>query len=238
MRFVTYNLNGLDDTHLDVRTEHAILSLLVGEPLQDVLMGLRAPHPAPDIICLQEVTARTFMAHIRPHLLGSGYTLFPAEPRDREHFEVIASRLPVAQTHVEPLGGSMFGRERVDVQLAQGLRVYTAHMDSMTGGKRARQRQLRELFEDLAANTPSIFLGDSNLRDSEVPDVLPDGIVDAWEAVGSPAWAKNTWAGKMRYDRAYVSGMTVKSVEVTGRKPMDATGSPPSDHAALWVTVD
>ena len=46
MRCVTYNLNGLDDTDVDVRTEYAILSLLVGEPLQDVLLGLRDPDPA------------------------------------------------------------------------------------------------------------------------------------------------------------------------------------------------
>ncbi|MFT6143335.1 MAG: endonuclease/exonuclease/phosphatase family metal-dependent hydrolase [Myxococcota bacterium] len=238
MRCVTYNLNGLDDTDVDVRTEHAILSLLVGEPLQDVLMGLRAPDPAPDVICLQEVTARTYFAHIRPHLVGAGYTLFPAEPRAREHFEVIASRLPVAHTHVETLIGSLFGRERVAVQLANGLWVITAHMDSLKDGKHARQRQLRELFQDLVASPPSVFLGDTNLRDSEVPDILPDGIVDAWEAAGSPAWAKNTWAGKMRFDRAYVSGMTVTSVKVTGRKPMDATGTRASDHAALWVTLN
>ncbi len=238
MRCVTYNLNGLDDTHVDVRTEHAILSLLVGEPLQDVLMGLRTPDPAPDVICLQEVTARTYFAHIRPHLLGAGYSIFPAEPREREHFEVIASRLPVAETHVEPLVGSLFGRERMCVKLNNGLSIYTAHMDSLKDGKRARQRQLSELFQDLSATSPSVFLGDTNLRDSEVPNTLPDSIVDAWEAAGHPAWAKNTWASKMRFDRAYVSGMTVTGVEVTGRKPMDATGTPPSDHAALWVTLD
>ena len=217
MRCVTYNLNGLDDTDVDVRTEYAILSLLVGEPLQDVLLGLRDPDPAPDVICLQEVTARTFHAHVRPHLVGAGYTLFPAEPREREHFEVIASRIPMREQRVDPLIGSLFGREFVAVQLDSGVWVHTAHMDSLKDGKHARQRQLREIFYDLNQRSPSLFLGDTNLRDSEVPDVLPNGIVDAWEAAGSPAWAKNTWAGKMRFDRAYASGLTVQSVKVTGR---------------------
>ena len=232
MHLTSWNLYGLSDTHLDVRTEAAMMRLLLGGPVTDVLTGLRAPARPPDVVCLQEVTARPLAAHIRPHLEAAGFTVFPATPRPREHFEVIASRLPIVDAEVCPLPRTRYGRERVTVEL-DGIVVHTAHLDSLKDGGRERTAQVADILARMTR--PSVFLGDMNLRDAEVPP-LGDA-VDAWEAVGRPAAHKATYGRRMRFDRAYVHGLEVLAFETFGGETVEPIGEPASDHLGISLTV-
>ena len=71
MHLVTWNLDGLDPRHLDLRTEAAIAALLAD---------------LPDVILLQEVTRRTWHAHLRPHLAHAGYAAAAVVPDDAEAY--------------------------------------------------------------------------------------------------------------------------------------------------------
>ena len=232
MHLVSWNLNGLSDKHLDVRTEAAMMRILLGGPVADVLMGLRSVTAPPDVVCLQEVTARTLAAHVRPHLQAAGFTVFPDTPRPREHFEVIASRLPIRDAEVSPLPHTRYGRERVSVVMDR-LAVHTAHLDSLRDGGRERTTQIADVLSRMSG--PSVFVGDMNLRDAEVP-ALGD-VVDAWEAVGRPKAHKATWGRRMRFDRAYVHGLSVVGFETFGAETVDPIGQPASDHLGISLTV-
>ncbi len=238
MRWLSWNLNGLDEAHLDARTEGALFTALLGGPPERVLMSGAPPPPPPDGLLFQEVVERSLVAHLRPHLKRAGYTLFPDHLPDRSYFEVIAVRAPheVARFTLEALPGSHYGRELLGVELTSGLRVYTGHLDSLREGSSARKQQLRFVLERLA-DGPALFAGDSNLRDAEVGDL--GRAADAWEAMGSQSRHRITWPGRrgMRFDRAYVSGLTVTGFRTLGRERLPQTGGPPSDHLAIEVTL-
>ena len=62
LRLISWNLDGLDHRHTDLRTEAACQTIL---------------ERAPDVVFLQEVVQRSFFAHLRPWMLGVGYQAAP-----------------------------------------------------------------------------------------------------------------------------------------------------------------
>lgn len=233
MRVVSWNLNGLDATHLDVRTEAALFTVLLGGPPEEMLLG--EPEPPPDVILLQEVVERSYHAAVRPHLMGAGYTLIPSVLPNRNYFEVVAFRGEPQRIVNERLVATEFERRLMGAQLSNGVWVYTAHMDSMAGGATARRAQMVALVERLSGQR-AIFAGDTNLRDAEVP---PLGTVeDAWEVTGRDPRARVTYIrGGKRYDRAYVSGLDVVGFRTFGGKRIGGVGVTASDHLAIEVTL-
>jgi tyrosyl-DNA phosphodiesterase 2 len=238
VRIVSWNLNGLDDTDLDVRVEAALFRMLLGGPPEEVLLR-GTPPPPPDVLLMQEVVARSYHAHLRPQLLAAGYTLVPATVPDRDYFEVVAvhrSHAVAAHTTV-PLDRTLYGRWLTGVTLASGVRVYTAHLDSLAEGSAARRAQLAQLRE-LLGEGPAVFAGDTNLRDAEVGDL--GAMRDAWEAAGSDPAHRWTWLGRRarcRFDRAYVAGLEVRAFRAFGAEVLPATGAPASDHLGIELVV-
>ena len=122
-----------------------------------------------------------------------------------------------------------------------------------------RKRQLREVFAKMSAIKEKgdicIFGGDLNLRDKEVQSVgIPNGIVDVWEACGSPKEHQYTWdietndnlswkypnKPRARYDRLYLcpaEGDRIKPQGFTliGRERVTSIGRFPSDHYGIYV---
>ena len=79
MKLVSWNLNGLEDRELDLRTESAMFQLLLGAPIEQAMQPGFKPN-APDVVVLQEVVERSYHAHVRPHLEAAGFTVYPTEP--------------------------------------------------------------------------------------------------------------------------------------------------------------
>lgn len=237
MRVISWNLFGLESDRLDERTEAAVFRMLLGDDPEAVLLGGAAPEP-PEVLLLQEVVERTWFAHLRPHLTAAGYTLFPTEPPARNYYEVIAVRgVPTGRPRLRRFERTGQGRHllRVDLDLPSGpLAVFTAHLESLKPSREVRIEQAHEVFDAMLSCRRAIFGGDTNLRRDEVE--LPEGIVDAFEAMGAPAGHRATW-GKARYDRFWLVGVEPTAFSTFGGEPLPF-GQPPSDHLGISLAVD
>ncbi|MEL6183070.1 MAG: hypothetical protein AAFU79_00505, partial [Myxococcota bacterium] len=116
---VSWNLNGLDEVELGPRWELAMQEILLGSSVEAIAAGAQQRSP-PHVILLQEVTTRGFHAHLKPHLGAAGFDLFPAVPPDRNYWELVAYRPPMAfvEGKSEPLWKTQFGRWMHTVRLS------------------------------------------------------------------------------------------------------------------------
>jgi endonuclease/exonuclease/phosphatase family metal-dependent hydrolase len=241
MQLVTWNLNGLEDRHIDERTEAAMFQMLLGVPLEKAMVENFKPN-TPDIILLQEVVERSYHAHILPHLQAAGFTVFPQQPSERSYFEVMATRLPVKNYSQEKFEYSDQGRELSILELDNKLTIMTAHMESMKPGSSMRIAQAELILDKMnSSSTPSIFAGDTNLRQSEWKSLTPLKVVDAWESTGSHKKHKTTWQRekyKARYDRIWSRRLNVTEFTTFGHNKIPSIKEPSSDHRAIRLSFD
>ena len=239
LKVVSWNLNGLSEEQRDPRTEAALTEILLGIPMKKLLAGA-SPKTPPDVVMLQEVVARTYHAHLRPHLRAAGFSIFPEEPPQRSYFEVIAVRdRPILEAHSRPFADSALGRYLTTVRIEQ-LTLMTAHLESLKSGSADRISQASHILWRLGSTPRSLFLGDTNLRESEWSALHSDGITDAWVAAGSDPSQKSTWGHRgaaCRFDRAWSHGLRVRSFGLLGTTFVEGLGQPPSDHRGICVQV-
>lgn len=213
-RLVSYNVDGLCE-RITVKRAMAVTHLLV------------ALDPFPAVICLQEVVPATVSifqlfadAHDMHMLTGSSVSMgnpyFCAllVKRDSSH--------TLVKTTAAPFPTSKMGRHYLTAQMRIGgmpMSFTTSHLESLKDHASERKNQLKQMLSQLTAGDDAlkVFVGDLNLRDSEV-GMLPPGVVDAWVSSGEPAAAKWTWdlalnknvvlpggaAVRCRFDRAFV----------------------------------
>ena len=245
----TYNLDGLDERHLDLRAEAACFTLLL------------RPRPF-DVLMLQEVVWRSWVAHLRHHLEAAGYDVFPPSyDRDREYACVIAVRRGVLadpRGAVVPFAGSGMHRERVEVRGTVGDRevlLSTAHLESLASGATQRMVQLADSLRMIVDHDgPAVFAGDLNLRDREAAAVPEVALVrDAWEATGADPLTRYTWdtrrnpnrasrwpggAARMRFDRVFTHQCRATDLELIGHGPVPGAGGLfVSDHFGVAVDL-
>ncbi|MEE9310574.1 MAG: endonuclease/exonuclease/phosphatase family protein [Cocleimonas sp.] len=241
MNLVTWNLNGLEDENLDVRTEAAMFHTLLGVPIEKAAVTPNFKPNTPDIVVLQEVVERTFHAHIKPHLKAAGFTLFPPEPTERSYFEVIAVREPILESSYEKFSYSDQGRGLSTLSI-NGLTILTAHLESLKPGASMRIDQAESILKIMNEHTGAIiFAGDTNLRKSEWEDLKPDNVNDAWEATGALKKHKITWQMEKyqaRYDRVWLKGVDIKTFETFGKGKVTGTRQRPSDHLGIKIDFE
>jgi endonuclease/exonuclease/phosphatase family metal-dependent hydrolase len=241
MQLVTWNLNGLEDRHIDERTEAAMFQMLLGAPLEKAMVENFKPN-TPDIIVLQEVVERSYHAHILPHLQAAGFTIYPQQPSERSYFEVMATRLPVLDYQHEKFDYSDQGRELSCLCLKNKLIIMTAHMESMKPGSSMRIEQAKFILDKMKqSSTPIIFAGDTNLRQSEWESLENEHVLDAWESSGSVKKYKTTWQRdkyKARYDRIWIKNIKLSEFTVFGGNKVPSIKEASSDHRALRVSFE
>ena len=241
MQLVTWNLNGLEDRHIDERTEAAMFQMLLGVPLEKAMVENFKPN-TPDIIVLQEVVERSYHAHILPHLQAAGFTVYPQQPSERSYFEVMATRLPVLDYQHEKFDYSDQGRELSCLTLKNKLIIMTAHMESMKPGSSMRIEQAKFILDKMKqSSTPIIFAGDTNLRQSEWESLENEHVLDAWESSGSVKKYKTTWQRdkyKARYDRIWTKNIKLSEFTVFGGNKVPSIKEASSDHRALRVSFE
>lgn len=240
MNLVSWNLNGLDDENLDVRTEAAMFQLLLGAPIEQAMVAGFKPN-APDIVLLQEVVPRTFHAHIVPHLKAAGFSIFPNAPTERSYFEIVAVRQPILESSYTTFSYTSQGRGLSKVTI-DGLTILTAHLESQKPGASMRVDQAAEILEQMNNHKGScIFAGDTNLRKSEWLKLKPENIKDAWETTGSNKKHKTTWENKpykSRFDRVWSKGINIQSFETFGKEKITGINQCPSDHFGIRVMFE
>ncbi len=241
MQLVTWNLNGLEDRHIDERTEAAMFQMLLGVPLEKAMVE-NFKSNTPDIIVLQEVVERSYHAHILPHLQAAGFTVYPQEPSERSYFEVMATRLPVQGYSHEKFEYSDQGRELSILTLKNKLTIMTAHMESMKPGSSMRIEQATHIIDTMNHfDSPCIFAGDTNLRQSEWESLKTNSVIDAWESTGSLKKHKNTWQRekyKARYDRVWTKDINTSTFSVFGGNKIPTVKEASSDHRAIRLTFE
>jgi len=239
LKLVSWNLNGLEDEHIDMRTEAAMFQILLGAPIEAAIAPDFTPN-TPDIVLLQEVVERTYFAHLKPHFQAAGFTLFPNEPGIRSYFEVVAVRQKVLDFNQEPFSYSQQGRELTTIKL-DGLTVMTSHLESMKPGKHERIDQAQFVIDQMSKLGPCVFAGDTNLRKEEWEGLNHGNIIDAWSNAGKPKRHKITWQEEQRssrFDRVWAHQVGVKSFETFGKEKVPTLDVRPSDHYGLRVELD
>ncbi len=244
LRLITWNLDGLDTRHIDLRTEAACRAIL---------------ERGPDVVFLQEVVERSFFGHLRPWFTGSGFRAAPPTLSRRSRYGCvmfIRSPLRVTSARRTPFEASQMGRALIRTVVhweGRELLLLTAHMESLRDGAPERVRQLDRVLAALTAHAgPAVFAGDTNLRDSEVRG---RDIRDAWCLLGSPRQTRTTWdmraipnkrgpneqgGGYARFDRVFLNpGWRPSEMSLIGMAPVaGADGLFPSDHAGLEVLLE
>ncbi|KAI8909068.1 Endonuclease/exonuclease/phosphatase [Gorgonomyces haynaldii] len=122
---------------------------------------------------------------------------------------------------------AVFGQQQRQIVFA------TSHLESEKQFSKERMQQLRWSFDKLhehAGDCGWIFGGDMNLRTDDDVGELPEGVVDCWEAVGSPKEHEITWDTiqntnlrapyklRMRLDRLYAYKATPLSFKTVGKE--------------------
>jgi endonuclease/exonuclease/phosphatase family metal-dependent hydrolase len=240
MNLVTWNLNGLEDEHLDVRTEAAMFHILLGVPIEKAATTPNFKPNTPDIVVLQEVVERTFHAHITPHFKAAGFTIFPEKPSERSYFEVIAVRHPILEANYSKFEYTQQGRGLTTLSI-DGLTILTAHLESQKPGASMRVDQAENILKIMNKHEGAIvFAGDTNLRKSEWENLKTEHIKDAWETAGAIKKYKTTWQNapyKARYDRVWLKNLEIKNFETFGKEKVTGIDQIPSDHYGIRAII-
>ncbi len=241
MNLVSWNLNGLEDEHLDVRTEAAMFQLLLGVPIEKAAITPNFKPNTPDIVVLQEVVPRTFHAHVTPHLKAAGFSIFPEKPSERSYFEIIAVRHPILETHYSTFSYTQQGRGLSTLSINE-LTILTAHLESQKAGASMRVDQAEKILNIMNKHEGTIiFAGDTNLRKIEWKSLNTENVRDAWETAGSIKKHEMTWQNnsyKSRYDRVWHKDSEIKKFETFGKEKIKEIDQTPSDHYGIRVIFD
>ena len=189
-RLLTWNIDGLDERNTLARTRAVC-----------TFVEAKLPH----VVFLQEVIPDTMREIVKR--LEHVYDCYSPPDPPVTYFVAILVRTAVVKTRgpmqCHNFESSSMGRHLLQLPISYAgidIELFTSHLESTKGGSKERMRQLKFVFDIVAqkcSDNPDIsclFGGDLNLRDNEVSRIgLPQGMLDVWEAVGSPASKKFTW---------------------------------------------
>jgi len=247
--FVTWNIDGLDQTNLKKRTK-GVCKILEQE--------------AADIVFLQEVIPETF-SYIESKM--PNYVCLAA----KQHNYFVATLLRKGRVYldhhtVKDFHTSSMGRHVLAAQAHCGsvkLDLFNTHLESTKDHAEERGRQLKQCLAQVSSRPTervSILAGDLNLRDAELvaSGGLPDRTVDVWERCGARKEVQYTWDmmrntnlqanfGKFRprcrFDRIYLrdslpTTATASHFGLIGLQKITDTQAFPSDHWGLRCVLN
>lgn len=232
----------------------------------------------PHAVFLQEVINSTWAEIVK--MLSDTYDCYSSNAEIGYYVAILVHKSTVKSSgSVECLefSSSQMGRQLFQLQVrfaGADILLLTSHLESTKepACSQARKRQLRVAFnvmKEACAKDPGLtclFGGDLNLRDNEVQSVgLPPGMVDVWEACGSPLDQKYTWDIKTndnldwkfphkpscRFDRLYLmpekgAGLEIPPADPKGERFIlvgkarlsKCGGRFPSDHWGMWAEFE
>lgn len=215
-RHITWNIDGLNDKNLKVRTE-AVCSRIVKEKASFVF--------------LQEITQEN-EGIIRAKLKDS-FEIFSGKTYEGGYYSLtLVSKEPFIKVQNNEIINfpSIMGRNLLQTNVTlhdAKICLLNTHLESTKEGEAYRIQQLSSMLNHIKKIGPDVTViagGDLNLRDKELAGIggLPPNIVDAWEASGSRkelqfTWdmmrndnlnfqsdSKGGWKPRMRFDRVFL----------------------------------
>ncbi|CAL1263402.1 unnamed protein product [Larinioides sclopetarius] len=174
LTFITWNIDGLNEKNLMLRTK-AVCKAILNEQA--------------DIVFLQEIvpdSAEYFLKHLTDYhcLFGNevGYfvgTFLKKSTVSYKEFKIIDFTTRMMRNCLKVNA----------VYKNKNLLLFNSHLESTIEGADERKVQLKQIFKEVLAcpaDTTAIFAGDLNLRDKELNELggLPVGVDDLWIACG------------------------------------------------------
>ena len=250
LSLLSWNIDGRDERYIKERTEFVC----------DLILSNR-----PHVVFLQEVEESTWGPVIVARL-GQNYSCYcPSKPPLYYYNAILILK---DNDDVRIAGDlqmydfcSTMGRHilRLPIRFSGvDLEVMTSHLESLYDFRKTRASQLNVAFTEMVtlqeSNKVSIFGGDLNIGDDEIESIgVPTGIIDVWEACGSPEEHRYTWdvsendnldwwfktRPRKRVDRIYVSPsdgvLQPKSFQLVGKERLKQCGRFPSDHWGMMM---
>ncbi|CAG0881755.1 unnamed protein product [Darwinula stevensoni] len=209
IRFLTWNLDGLDARNLKIRTK-AVIKIVQEEN--------------PDVVFFQEVVPESlqfFRDRLEGYNIVSGNGMyFTACLLNRATCRCDSHR-------IIPYPGSSMGR---NLLVLQGLfnngsvmTLMNTHLESTKDFADERMEQLRIAFREMKkSSSPVILAGDLNLRDKEIEAIggLPEGTFDAWIQSGQRKECQYTFDGTRNSNIQLISLLDSEG----SRKPEKVSG--------------
>ena len=215
----------------------------------------------PDVLFFQEViplswnTLTSYLMEYNHFCKNNALQYFHTISFHKDTLEMMSDK------KVTDFPGTEMGRHLLTCQVKfhkTPIHLLSSHLESTSQVGPERKRQLREVFaqmRDLEKGNICIFGGDLNLRDKEVKAVgIPDGVVDVWEACGSPKDHQYTWdietndnlawsfpnKPRARFDRLYLCPADEEKIKpqgftLIGTERIPSIGRFPSDHYGVYV---
>lgn len=195
-KFISWNIDGLDDKNLKVRTN----------AVTDYVKEVSA-----DVVFLQEVIPKT--AEYLKNNLPQYKFIFGGE---REYFTGLAynpMNVEYLSHSIEEFPDSDMGRNLLIAKVNIGgcnILLMNSHLESTVEHSQERKKQLKKAFNiigECSSDLNVIFAGDLNLRDKELTEVggIPKDIQDVWIACGQRDELKYTW-DMVRNDNTIING--------------------------------
>ncbi|XP_057370776.1 tyrosyl-DNA phosphodiesterase 2-like [Daphnia carinata] len=247
-RMISWNIDGLDDRNLKMRTKSVV----------KILQSQR-----PDIVFLQEVIPKTL------DYLENNLPEYKFIAGDEDGYFTV-TMLNMFTIHYDSHDVISFpqttmGRNLLKVEAHMGtlkLKLLNTHMESTGEFAAERMNQLNISFREISETDKSVNVvmgGDLNMRDKELANVggLPDRTYDVWEACGSRKECQWTWdtmrntnkefpgqfKPRCRFDRIFLRPSTSNSAVpkffgLIGLQKISGYQCFPSDHWGLLADFD
>ncbi|KAM4688326.1 tyrosyl-DNA phosphodiesterase 2 isoform 2-T2 [Discoglossus pictus] len=244
--FITWNIDGLDQSNLSERARGVCSYLALYSP---------------DVVFLQEVIP-PYYEYLKKRAVS--YNIIAGN--EDGYFTAIMlkkSRVRLISQEIIPYPTTSMMRNLLVANVnisGNNICLMTSHLESTKEHSKERLKQLGVVLKHMHEVPPSntvIFGGDTNLRDKEVEKLggLPNNIFDVWEFLGKPEHCRYTWDTKMnnnlkapytcrlRFDRilyraAADGGQVIPQfLDLLGTEKLDC-GRFPSDHWGLLCEFD
>jgi len=244
---ISWNIDGLDDRHIDIRT-NAFLSII--------------NENEPDFVFLQEII--NYSETVIRSVLANQYDFYIDSQWESYYCGILIKKRSQIKTisglNITPFKGSRMGRKLLWVMVnifGIDIKLMTSHLESTKQGSEERKIQLSMAFaEMLDGGAPcSIFAGDMNVRDFELRQLNspPNPIVDVCDLLCSDSKDMATWEPKenknistdlsavpgLRFDRMYFytslanSDLKPVTFQLLGKNLLTQFDMHTSDHWAI-----
>lgn len=235
LKFITWNVNGLDENERFQRTKKAI----------SILAQMNA-----DVIFLQEVVLDTFI-QFASALVPMGYISPESENVENNfYFTCVFVKQQIAvyncvRMEFDGPAVSFMGRDicRLDIEWNEmRIALFNCHLESMKECTDIRTAQMAQVIRQMRlCPYPAVLAGDLNARDAEIKRASNGTpLCDGYEYFGKPKELSKTWFLNngnspvgCRFDRVYHNcnpRIQFHKMQMIGRQK-----NAPSDHLGIYV---